>query len=54
MIQELIRLTENKIKHLDSLISAAEYTGDVDALIKFQDEKVKVEAALQQLLTLKG
>lgn len=49
MLQELIRLTQNKINYLDKLIFSAEQIGDVSAIIALQNEKAQVEQTLQQL-----
>lgn len=54
MLQELIRLTQNKLNHINSLIASAEQIGDINAIISLQNEKNEVENTLQQLLTLQG
>lgn len=54
MLQELIRLTQNKLNHINNLITSAEQIGDIGTIISLQNEKDEVENILQQLLTLQG
>ena len=54
MLQELIRLTQNKLYYINNLIASAEQIGDINAIISLQNEKNEVENTLQQLLTLQG